>query len=102
MLVKEESWLVVFPVLIIINFKFWIIGCPMLVVKDPLTNTMNIDSVPTCTNGFVIYTEFWNMKNVQNPTDAFGYWHNEDDVKNYVQLEKNGSITVSLYIHIKI
>lgn len=59
----------------------------MLVVTDPVTNTFNIDSVPICADGIIIYTEFWNIKDVQRPADASGYWHNENDVKNYIQLE---------------
>lgn len=72
----------------------------MLAVTDPVTNTINIDSVPICTDRIIIYSEFRNIKNVQRPGDGSGYWHNENDVRNYIQLEENGSITVSLYIHI--
>lgn len=73
----------------------------MFVVIDPVTKTINIDSVPICADKIIIYTKFWNIKSVQRPADASGYWHNENGVKNYIQLEENGSIMVSLYIHIK-
>ena len=76
-------------------------GCPMLIVTDPVTNTIKIDSVPICDDRIIIYTEFWNMKNVKRLADASSYWHNENDVRIYIQLEENGSITVTLYIHIK-
>ena len=52
----------------------------MLVVTDPVTNTINIDSVPICANRIIIYSKFRNIKNVQRPANASGYWHNENDV----------------------
>ena len=73
------------------NFLF--IECTTAVSKvyNPAIDITEATSVFDCADGSIDKTDFWNIDSAISQ----GYWHNENNVKTYLELKGNGSLLVS-------
>ena len=67
----------------------------MLTIQNTGTNTIYATTISDCVTGGIKKTEFWNMRRVEGKYE--GFWQNENNVRRYLKLGKNGSLFVSIY-----
>ena len=59
-----------------------------------MADTIHATTISNCGSGSISQIEYWNIK--LNDSQYYGYWKNGNDVKNFMKLELNGSLLVSL------